>query len=65
MATDDPLSELFFSGDGFAAAAERIIALNLPTLLVQEGGYLGPSLSNNAVRFLHAAETAQNIIKKL
>jgi acetoin utilization deacetylase AcuC-like enzyme len=60
MATDDPLSKLIFSGDGFVGAAERIIALNLPTLLVQEGGYLGPSLSNNAVRFLHAAETAQN-----
>ena len=60
MATDDPLSELMFSGDGFAEAAERIIALKLPTLLVQEGGYLGPSLSNNAVRFLRAAESTQN-----
>ncbi|NQW00771.1 MAG: histone deacetylase family protein [Rhodospirillales bacterium] len=58
MATDDPLSELVFSGDGFAAAASRIMALDLPTLLVQEGGYLGPSLSSNAVRFLRAAEDA-------
>ena len=59
MATDDPLSELNFSGDGFVGAAERIMALNLPTLLVQEGGYLGPSLSNNAVRFLRTAEAAR------
>ena len=62
MASDDPLSELIFSSDGFMCAAERIIALKLPTLLVQEGGYLGPSLSNNAVRFLRAAEAAQNNI---
>ncbi len=59
MATDDPLSELNFSGDGFVGAAERIMDLNLPTLLVQEGGYLGPSLSNNAVRFLRIAEAAR------
>lgn len=56
MATDDPLSELSFSETGFKGAAERIIGLNLPTLLVQEGGYLGPSLSNNAVAFLRTAE---------
>ncbi len=60
MATDDPLSELIFSGNGFEGAAERIMALNLPTLLIQEGGYLGPSLSNNAVKFLRAAESTQN-----
>lgn len=62
MATDDPLSELTFSGDGFVGAAGRIMALNLPTLLVQEGGYLGPSLSNNAVRFLRAAEDAKSAL---
>jgi acetoin utilization deacetylase AcuC-like enzyme len=56
MATNDPLSQLNFSGAGFIGAAERILALNLPTLLVQEGGYLGPSLTNNAVQFLRAAE---------
>ena len=32
MATDDPLSELIFSSDGFVGAAERILSLNLPTL---------------------------------
>ncbi len=62
MATDDPLSELTFSGTGFEGAAARIMALNLPTLLVQEGGYLGPSLANNAVQFLRAAETARRDI---
>ncbi len=60
MATDDPLSELTFSDRGFVGAAERIIALDLPTLLVQEGGYLGPTLSNNAVHFLRAAENARS-----
>ena len=33
--------------------------LGLPTLPVQEGDYLGPSLSNNAVAFPGAAETVR------
>lgn len=59
MATDDPLSELNFSTNGFIGAAEKIMALDLPTLLVQEGGYLGPTLSNNAVAFLKEAERSR------
>ena len=37
---------------GFAEMARRLAALNLPTVLVQEGGYLGPSLADNAKSFL-------------
>jgi acetoin utilization deacetylase AcuC-like enzyme len=52
MARDDPLSVLDVGAEGFAAMAERIAAAGLPTVLVQEGGYLGPSLSDNAQVFL-------------
>jgi len=52
MATDDPLSEVGMTTDGFRRAAAGIAGLGLPTVLVQEGGYLGPSLARNAVAFL-------------
>jgi acetoin utilization deacetylase AcuC-like enzyme len=58
MAEDDPLSLVKMTGDGFAEAARRIAGLDLPTVLVQEGGYLGPSLSANAVTFLGAYDAA-------
>jgi acetoin utilization deacetylase AcuC-like enzyme len=35
----DPESPLEVSGDGFAAAGERLAGLGLPTVLVHEGGY--------------------------
>lgn len=55
MAADDPLSEVHLSGDGFEAMARAIVKLGLPTALVQEGGYLGPSLAENARRYLTAS----------
>ena len=58
MAEDDPLSLVKMTGEGFVEAAELIAGLGLPTALVQEGGYLGPSLSNNAVLFLSAYDAA-------
>ncbi len=58
MAADDPLAEVAFSSEGFAKAAMRIASLALPTVLVQEGGYLGPSLAENAAVFLSAIEGA-------
>ena len=58
MSADDPLAEVAFSSEGFAEAARRIASLVRPTLLIQEGGYLGPSLSENAATFLSAIETA-------
>ncbi|MEM8792838.1 MAG: histone deacetylase family protein [Pseudomonadota bacterium] len=56
MAADDPLSEVAFSGEGFATAARMLMAMDLPTLIVQEGGYLGPSLTDNVARFVNAAD---------
>lgn len=58
LSEDDPLSVVSFSTEGFRSIAREIMALELPTVLVQEGGYLGPSLSNNAVAFLAACEEA-------
>ncbi|MEM0922540.1 MAG: histone deacetylase family protein [Pseudomonadota bacterium] len=58
MAEDDPLSEVRLSSAGFAEAARRLMAMALPTVLVQEGGYLGPSLAENAAIFITAADEA-------
>lgn len=58
LSEDDPLSVVRFSTEGFRAMARAIQALGLPTVLVQEGGYLGPSLTENAVAFLGAYEAA-------
>lgn len=52
MAADDPLAAVKVYAGGFAEMARRIAAMNLPTVLIQEGGYLGPSLKNNAEAFL-------------
>ncbi len=56
MSADDPLSVVGMTADGFAEAARRLARAAVPTVLVQEGGYLGPSLAENAVRFLSAFE---------
>jgi acetoin utilization deacetylase AcuC-like enzyme len=60
MSKDDPLSLVGMTGEGFAEGARRIARLGLPTVLVQEGGYLGPSLSDNAVAFLGAFDEARH-----
>ncbi|RKF14224.1 histone deacetylase family protein [Roseovarius spongiae] len=52
MAADDPLAAVNVHADGFAEMARRLAALDLPSVLVQEGGYLGPSLADNARSFL-------------
>ena len=52
MAADDPLAAVQVHSEGFAEMARRLAALHLPTLLVQEGEYLGPSLADNAKAFL-------------
>lgn len=54
MAADDPLAAVQVHADGFAEMARRIAGLGLPLVLVQEGGYLGPSLAVNAQAFLTA-----------
>jgi acetoin utilization deacetylase AcuC-like enzyme len=48
----DPLQGLKVSGAGFRAMAARIARLGLPTILVQEGGYLSDDLGRNLVQFL-------------
>ena len=53
---DDPIGAFKITTDGFAAVAQRIGRARLPTVLVQEGGYLCDALPVNLVRFLAAFE---------
>lgn len=48
----DPSAALAVSTEGFRAAGERIGAMRLPTLLVQEGGYAVDALAANLSAFL-------------
>ena len=48
----DPLAGGLVTRAGFAAMAQRIAALRLPTAIVQEGGYLTGHLSGNLAAFL-------------
>jgi len=48
----DPFGGLSVSTPGFARIAEAIAELRLPTVIVQEGGYLCDALSNNLTSFL-------------
>ena len=52
MASDDPLAGVKVDENGFGKIARCIAEMALPTVLVQEGGYLGPSLRTNAKTFL-------------
>jgi acetoin utilization deacetylase AcuC-like enzyme len=54
----DPLGVLKVTSDGFAAMAGRIARVDLPTVLVQEGGYMSAVLGRNLAGFL-AAFTAR------
>ncbi|MCS6909051.1 MAG: histone deacetylase family protein [Anaerolineales bacterium] len=56
IAQGDPASLAGFAVTtaGFRAIGERIAALELPTLIVQEGGYRLDTLGENAVAFLRA-----------
>lgn len=48
----DPFAGLAITTDGFGRIAERIGRMRLPTVLVQEGGYLSDDLGPNLTRFL-------------
>ncbi|HKX57295.1 MAG TPA: histone deacetylase family protein, partial [Xanthomonadales bacterium] len=48
----DPFQGLAISTEGFSKIAARIASLELPTLLVQEGGYLSADLGANLQSFL-------------
>lgn len=52
----DPLQGLKVTGAGFHAMAGKIASLGLPTVLVQEGGYLSDDLGQNLVQFLSGFE---------
>ena len=58
-AESDPLQGLRITRPGFARMAGLIAALGLPTVLVQEGGYLGPELGDNLTAFLDGFERAR------
>jgi acetoin utilization deacetylase AcuC-like enzyme len=51
-AIDDPNSPLRVTADGYRRAGELLRALELPTVLVQEGGYVLPTLGDLVSAFL-------------
>ena len=55
----DPVATFKITNGGFEAAAHKIAALGLPTLLVQEGGYLSDDLGQNLVQFLSGFEAGR------
>jgi acetoin utilization deacetylase AcuC-like enzyme len=48
----DPTANLAVTAEGFRAIGDRIGVLGLPTLLVQEGGYIVDKLGDNLTAFL-------------
>jgi acetoin utilization deacetylase AcuC-like enzyme len=56
----DPLKGLAVSTDGFAEIAAAIAGLDLPTVLIQEGGYLQDALGANLASFLSGFEGARS-----
>ncbi len=51
-ADDDPLGVFHVTASGFQTIGERVAALGLPMVLVQEGGYLCDALGQNLVAAL-------------
>jgi len=54
----DPLQGLAISTAGFGRIGAAIAGLRLPTLLVQEGGYLSDALGDNLTSFLNGFDEA-------
>ena len=52
MSERDPLGVLKVTTDGFGEMARRIAKLGVPTVLIQEGGYMNDALGPNLARFL-------------
>ena len=48
----DPFGGLSVTTPGFARIGEAMAVLGLPTVIVQEGGYLCDALSDNLTAFL-------------
>ena len=55
---DDPLAGLALETDDFTAVGRRLAALELPTVLVQEGGYPTEHLGANLAAFLRGVTVA-------
>jgi acetoin utilization deacetylase AcuC-like enzyme len=51
-AAGDPLGAFALSGDGFGRIGQAVAGLKLPTVLIQEGGYLTDELGSNLTAFL-------------
>ncbi|MBK9927888.1 MAG: histone deacetylase family protein [Anaerolineales bacterium] len=49
---DDPLGTIKVSTDGIHEIGKRIASLNLPTVIVMEGGYANEALGRNIIAFL-------------
>ncbi len=58
---DDPSAAFKITDHGFAEAGRKLAAANYPTLLVQEGGYLSPSLGGYLRSFLRAFDSGRNV----
>ncbi len=56
---NDPLGVLKVSTEGFGRIGAAIAGLGLPTVLVQEGGYLCDEIEANLLSFLSGFEAAQ------
>ncbi len=56
----DPLQGLKVTAAGFHAMAGKIAGLGLPTVLIQEGGYLSDDLGHNLVQFLEGFEKGRS-----
>ncbi len=56
---DDPLAGLAITTDGFGRIGEAIGALGLPSVLVQEGGYLNAALGRNLEQALAGVEAGR------
>jgi acetoin utilization deacetylase AcuC-like enzyme len=49
---DDPLGTIKVTTDGIAEIGKRIALLDLPTVIVMEGGYANEALGRNILAFL-------------
>ena len=54
----DPLRGLAITTPGFGRIGEKLASLGLPTVLVQEGGYLSDELGDNLYAFLQGFNAA-------
>ncbi|MGO1118850.1 histone deacetylase family protein [Rhodovibrionaceae bacterium A322] len=58
---DDPFGGLAVTTEGFGRIGETLASLQVPSVIVQEGGYLCDSLGDNLVSFLSGFEKRHRI----